>query len=158
MSKTKVNKSKRWAEYASKLKQWETRLIELRNMGDGYNEIRDELQQEFPRQKNRFRNNEQLRVLLYQKGRLNEAYIIYSEMVAEESLEQGQLILKNLNKRAVMTIGNLLSKTAPDPTRLGAAKEVLDRNLGKPKENIDITDKAELELLKTKLKKLYGSD
>jgi len=150
--KTYNDKTKHWKEISKKLKGWERRLIELRNSGAGYNEIRDLLQREFPNQKKGFKTNQQLRTLLYKGGRLSKEYNIYSEMMAEESFEQGQLILKNIFKQATMTIANLLSKSTNDAIRLNAAKEILARKLGTPVQMIENKDSEELEELREKLK------
>jgi hypothetical protein len=158
MSKILNNKRKQWIEQAKKLKQWEIRLIELRNAGDGYNEIRDALQKEFPRNKMSFNSNDRLRVLLYKKGKLHNAYMTYSELMAEESFEQGQLILRNSHKRAAMTIANLLNPAVIDTVRLGAAKDVLDRNAGKATTSIEFKEDRELDEMKNKIKNLFIDD
>jgi len=150
--KTNNDKTEHWKEISKKLKGWERRFIELRNSGAGYNEIRDLLQREFTNQKKGFKTNQQLRTLLYKGGRLNEAYNVYNEMMAEESFEQGQLILKNVYKRATMTIANLLSKSTNDAVRLNSAREILDRILGRPTQPIENKNSEELEELRKKLK------
>lgn len=154
MSEVKQDKRRYWESIAKKLKRWELRLIELRNAGDGYNEIRDTLQREFPRNKRSFNTNNRLRNVLYANGRLHKAYVAYSDLVADESFEQGQLIIKNLHKRASMTIGNLLHKSTQDQIRLGAAKDVLDRNAGKATGTLEIADSGEMEALRSQVNKL----
>jgi uncharacterized protein (UPF0147 family) len=77
---------------------------------------------------------------------------VYNEMMAEESFEQGQLILKNVYKRATMTIANLLSKSTNDAVRLNSAREILDRILGRPTQPIENKNSEELEELRKKLK------
>lgn len=154
MSKAKKDKRGLWEDISKKLKRWELRLIELRNEGLGYNEIRDLLQREFPRNRRSFNTNKRLRNLLYVNGRLHKAYIAYGDLVADESFEQGQLIIKNLHKRASMTVGNLLSKGTQDQIRLGAAKDVLDRNAGKATGTLEIADSGEMEELRSQVNKL----
>jgi len=88
------------------------------------------------------------------KGRPKGAGIsITTEIKRElESIPKGhkasylQLLIKQILKKAILDgDGDMI-------------KQIWNYLDGKPKESIDITDRTELEMLKTKLKKLYGSD
>lgn len=152
---TKEDKKRRWIEIATKLKRWEIRFIELRNEGFGYNEIRDFLNKEFSREKKNWKTNEILRNLIYRKGRLNEAYLIYGEVIAEESFNIGKQIIKNAHQRATQTIVSLMQLKYPDHIRLSAAKEILDRNIGKANQIPEIQENNDdLEELRERLNQL----
>ncbi|MDY0143730.1 MAG: hypothetical protein RBR97_17735 [Bacteroidales bacterium] len=154
IKQTLLDKKRRWIEISKKLKVWEIKFIEMRAEGFGYNQIRDELTKEFKICKSAFKNNNQLRNLIYHKGRLNEAFSVYSEVIAMESFERGQQIIKQAHAKASMTIVKLLGGLVQDHVKLSAAKDILDRNAGKATQPLEIADSSEIEALRKQVEEL----
>lgn len=151
---TNLNKKERWIEISKKLKLWEIKFIEMRAEGFSYNQIRDELVKDFKIHKKNFNDNQKLRKLIYHKGRLNEAFSVYSEVIAMESFERGQQIIKQAHAKASMTIVKLLSGLTQDHVKLSAAKDILDRNAGKATQPLEIADNSEIEALRKQVEEL----
>lgn len=149
-----------WALKAKTLKLWEIRLIELRNFGMGYIEISDALKKEFRKitgtGKIKSFCASTLREMLSSEGRLRDAFETYGEMMANESLEEGIRNRRNAHSLAVSTLIALLSKRYPGAVRLGASKDIQDRNEGKAIQKVEIQEnQSEVEEMRKKLKGIF---
>ncbi|KKP79805.1 MAG: hypothetical protein A2271_02395 [Candidatus Moranbacteria bacterium RIFOXYA12_FULL_35_19] len=157
----KNNIQRQWIAMTRNLTLWEIRLIELRNWGMGYNEISDALRKEFKKIIGTGRiksfNASALRNILSSEGKLHNAYKIYSEMIAEESLKEGICNRRNAHSLAVSTVIALLSKRYSGAVRLGASKDIQDRNEGKAVQKIEMQNNySEVEELREKLKGIFN--
>ena len=151
---TLLNKKTQWMQISKKLKLWEIKFIEMRAEGFSYNQIRDELTANFKSNKQYFRKNDALRALIYVNGRLHEAFSVYCEVMAMESFERGQQIIKQAHAKASMTVVKLLSGLTQDNVKLSAAKDILDRNAGKATQPLEIADSSEIEALRKQVEEL----
>ncbi len=150
-----------WAAKAKSLKLWEIRLIELRNFGMGYIEISEALQKEFKniigKGKIKSFHISTLRNMLSSEGKLYDAYGTYGEMIAIESFEEGQRSIQNAHSIAASTMVALMSKKQTGATRLGAAKDILDRNAGKAIQKVEMQENhSEVEEMRKKLKGIFN--
>lgn len=148
------DKKRQWLEVSSKLKAWEILFIEMRAEGFSYNQIRDALDEKYKRNKKSFRTNSSLRNLIYTNGKLHDVFNLYSEVIATESFERGQQIIKQAHAKASMTIVKLLGGLVQDHVKLSAAKDILDRNAGKATQPLEIADNSEIEALKKQVEEL----
>lgn len=152
----RANNHEQWRTISHTLKQWEIRLIELRNWGMGYNEISDTLRKEFKsiigKGKIKSFHTSALRDSLSSGGRLRKAYEIYCEMIAKDSLQEGMLGRKNAFNLAVSTTIALLSKHYSPAVRLAASKDIQDRVEGKAIQKIETVENSEVEEMREKLK------
>ena len=102
--------TKQFQTESRKLKAWEMKLIEMRNEGRPYHEIRDILKANFPKAKTGFAET-YLRTCLMNGGRLFNAFSAYNEMTAMESMSEGIQARRNAHNLAVSTTIALLSKS-----------------------------------------------
>jgi hypothetical protein len=162
MSKTLTGISRHWQTISKGLKTWEVRFIEMRSDGIGYLDITDTLRKEYPnlregKKKMTFATGH-LRDLLSIGGRMRGAFETYSEMRNMESLEDGIRLRRNSHYVAVATSVALLKREVPPAVRLGAAKDIQDRNEGKAIQAVEVRDNDEIEELRQKLKKRLNED
>lgn len=119
--------------------KWELRLMELRYEGFGYPKIVETLRNEFPDKKSTFTTN-YLPKLLCRSQRLAEPYAKYCEEMNKISFQEGQNIIKSAHKVAGATMVGLMAKRYPSAIRLGASKDILDRNAGKAPQKLEIEE------------------
>jgi len=124
------------------LKSWEHRFIEMRYDGFPYKEIARILKEEYPHlgedTKNKKISESWLRILLMDGGRLHEVYNEYESFMISESLKEGEKVLKSAHSLACTTLQALLNKNYPASVRLGAITELLDRNMGKARQKMEV--------------------
>ncbi len=159
MSQELRNTLERWVTLAKKLKAWQIRLIEWRYEGWSYSEISKKLAEEYPEvAKNTSFNLNNLRKYLYHGGTLAFEFETYAEMMGLESIEEGQRTIKSAHKIAASTTVALLKSNNPGVVRLGAAREFMDRNVGKPTAEIKVTDSSKIDQLSEDIKKIIEGD
>jgi hypothetical protein len=150
-----ADKNRQWLIFAGKLKGWELKLIEMRYNGFGYGEIEDKLNELFPSKKLNYAVGN-LRMALYHAGQLRPAYDAYAELMGAESLSQAKHVLESATEIATRNMVNMMSKKFKSDIRYKASKDILDRNLGRPVQQIVVDDarSAEIEDIRDTLKRL----
>ena len=118
------------------LKAWELRVIEMKYEGFSSMEIKDTIKKDYNAEK----TDENIRGSMSINGKLYTPYSLYAQMKNAESLAEGERDLKQATKLAAKTLTALLSKRFSGSVRLGACKDILDRNLGRGELGISLTD------------------
>ena len=130
MIKNSTNNHEQWRTISKTLKKWEIRLIEMRNEGIGFPEISERLKTEFKIKGLKFTNH-YLRECLMFGGRLRIPFETYGDMMAMEYFNEGRRTIRQAHSIAASTLLALLSPKQSGSTRLGAAKDILDRKCRK---------------------------
>lgn len=118
------------------LELWERDAIMLRAEGYGYPDIVEEIGNKYPEHKYA---DQSYRNLFYVGGRLRKEFDLWREIRAEEGLSEAQKELKASVREAAITLSILMGKGNSGAVRLGAATAILDRNLGKPKQQMQLS-------------------
>ena len=116
------------------LERWERKAIEMRADGYTYGDIVAEVAKMGKGVK-----EETLRGYFYHAGKLKPALELWREIRGIEAMAEARLELKQAVKLAVITLLALMRTRQSGAVRLGAAKEVLDRNLGKSKQSMELS-------------------
>lgn len=116
------------------LKAWERKAIEMRADGFTYPEIIAEL-----RKIDAGINKDQtLREYFYHAGKLRAPLDLWRKIKGYEAMSEAKEQLATAVSIAAKTLVALMGVGKTGAVRLGAAREVLDRNLGKPKQQLDL--------------------
>lgn len=125
----------KYQQYESlELTDWERKAVEMRAEGYTYPDIVKEIAKigaDYAEQT--------LRAYFSHLGRLNYPLELWKGIKGIEAMAEAKLELKQAVWAATKTLLALLKKTQTGATRLGAAKEILDRNLGKPKQSMELS-------------------
>jgi len=106
------------------LDEKDLRAIELKFTGHNYKKISEEIGVEYSTVRSWFMAG----------GKLHNRYTIYSEEEARMHLERARSLFKSSLNKAVQTLIDLLDSNNPR-VQFSAAKEILSRELGEPKEH-----------------------
>lgn len=139
MATVKSDITQQWLEMSKNLKEWELAFIKARQEGTTYERCHEMLTTNFSESTGKAFPESSLRCLTMNSGRLKEHFECYSEMMAVESFNEGQRALKSAHRVATATLISLLRSKYPSAVRLGASKDILDRNAGRATQKIEQT-------------------
>jgi hypothetical protein len=133
------------------LKKWETKAIELRYEGYSYADMSKMLKQslEFDISWSMLGN------LFAEDGRLKQDYLDYCEKMNEEAMAEGKRAIKSSHALASKTLVSLMAKRYPASIRLASAKEIIDRNIGRVRQNLGLDGGEDGKAIQAKLEVIF---
>jgi hypothetical protein len=149
MALDKENYLLQWETNSKELTKTEMRAIELKYEGGRYEDLSKLLKQEFPEYVYSL-DAVNLRQWFYEKGKLRPAYDAYRGLMRQEAIERAKTLLDESVELATRTTIALMAGRYNADARLKASREILNRILGTPAQNIKIDDEDRAENKQTK--------